>query len=79
MNTQERLHYIQNQTEYITMFMAMHDEEVKARQVREFLEKGTMNKHTQTYAKKLALWNDQDLFISVSLAFVVGIIIGKVL
>ena len=81
MDAKERLHYILNQTEYVTMFMAIHDEEVKAKKVREFLERGqtSMNKHTQTYVKKLPLWNDQDLFVVAITAFVIGILIGKFL
>ena len=76
MNTQERLHYVLNQTEYVTMFMAMHDEEVKSRKVREFLEQGRVDKQL---ALESTLWNDKDLFILTAITFVLGIIIGKVL
>ncbi len=33
MNTQQRMDYILNNTKYITMYMAMHDAEVRQRRV----------------------------------------------
>lgn len=76
MNRQERLHYVLNQTEYVTMFMSMHDEEVKARKVREFLEQGRADKQL---ALESTLWNDRELFILTSMILALGVIIGKVL
>ena len=76
MNRQERLHYVLNQTEYVTMFMSMHDEEVKTRKVREFLKQGRADKQL---ALESTLWNDRELFILTSMIFALGIIIGKVL
>ena len=37
MTPQERWYYIRNQTRYIEMYMAQHDEEVKTRKLQEFL------------------------------------------
>lgn len=38
MNTQQRWNYIKNNREIIEQYMAMHDEEVRTRQLLKFLE-----------------------------------------
>jgi len=38
-NTQQRWNYIQNNREIIEQYMAMHDEEVRTRQLLKFLDK----------------------------------------
>jgi len=39
MNTQERWNYIKNNREIIEQYMALHDEEVRTRQLVKFLDK----------------------------------------
>ena len=39
MNTQERWNYIKNNDEIIRQYMAQHDEEVRTRQLLNFLDK----------------------------------------
>jgi hypothetical protein len=39
MNTQQRWNYIKNNKEIIEQYMALHDEEVKTRQLVKFLDK----------------------------------------
>jgi hypothetical protein len=39
MNTQQRWNYIKNNKEIIEQYMALHDEEVKTRQLLKFLDK----------------------------------------
>lgn len=41
MNTQQRWNYIKNNKEIIEQYMAVHDEEVKTRQLVKFLEEKT--------------------------------------
>jgi hypothetical protein len=38
-NTQQRWNYIKNNREIIEQYMAMHDEEVRTRQLLKFLDK----------------------------------------
>ena len=39
MNTQQRWNYIKNNREIIEQYMALHDEEVRTRQLLKFLDK----------------------------------------
>jgi hypothetical protein len=39
MNTQQRWNYIKNNKEIIEQYMALHDEEVKTRQLLKFLDR----------------------------------------
>ena len=43
MNTHERWNYIKNNKEIIERYMALHDEEVKTRQLLKFLDKKSPN------------------------------------
>jgi hypothetical protein len=43
MNTQQRWNYIKNNKEIIEQYMALHDEEVKTRQLVKFLDKQSPN------------------------------------
>jgi hypothetical protein len=43
MNTQERWNYIKNNREIIEQYMALHDEEVRTRQLVKFLDKQPPN------------------------------------
>lgn len=45
MNTQERWNYIKNNDEIIRQYMALHDEEVKTRQLLKFLDNKPTSSH----------------------------------
>jgi hypothetical protein len=57
MNTQERWNYIKNNKEIIEQYMALHDEEVRTRQLVKFLDKQPPSPKATNEIRMITTWD----------------------